>query len=205
MRNLVLASQSPRRKELLEKAGFDFIVASLEISEIPNENLSLAEQIEDLARQKAEALVASPKLPKLNNILIISADTVVIVDGEIIGKPRDRQESRHHLGRLSGRIHQVITGVCVWDLDTQTKVVTHEKADVKFRKLSEQEMSDYVASGEGMDKAGAYGIQGVGGTFIADLQGSFDNVMGLPVALIEKIIKEKNWNVRRNVSRKKSI
>lgn len=195
MHTLVLASQSPRRRELLSKAGFEFEVASVEISEIPKENLSLHEQIEGIASDKAEALVQSPKLPKKQNILVLSADTVVVIDGQILGKPRDLSESESHIRRLSGRTHQVITGVCLWDLGTDKKVVTHETADVTFRKLPDDEIRAYVESRDGMDKAGAYGIQSVGATFITELKGSLENVMGLPVALVERLIKEHGWQV----------
>lgn len=200
MHTLVLASQSPRRRELLQKAGFEFEIASVEISEIPNENLSLEAQIEDLARQKAEALVESSKLPKLPNILILSADTVVVIDDKILGKPRDLSESESHLRRLSGRTHQVITGVCLWDLVGEKKLVTHETADVTFRKLADDEIRSYVDSRDGMDKAGAYGIQSVGATFISHLRGSLENVMGLPVALVERLIRENGWQVGRRKS-----
>lgn len=200
MHTLVLASQSPRRRELLHKAGFEFEVASIEISEIPNENLSLQAQIEDLARQKAEALVESPKLPKKQRILVLSADTVVVIDGQILGKPSDLSESELHIRRLSSRTHQVITGLCLWDLDAGKKLVTHEIAEVTFRKLSDEEIRSYVDSRDGMDKAGAYGIQSVGATFISNLKGSLENVMGLPVALFERLIKENGWQISRRKS-----
>ncbi len=200
MHTLVLASQSPRRRELLHKAGFEFEVASVEISEIPKENLSLQAQIEDIAREKAEALVQSAKLPKAQKILVLSADTVVVVDGQIIGKPRDLSESESHIRRLSGRTHQVITGVCLWDLSSDKKVVTHEIAEVTFRKLPDEEIHSYVDSRDGMDKAGAYGIQSVGKTFISNLKGSLENVMGLPVTLVERLIKENGWEVSRRKS-----
>jgi septum formation protein len=198
MRTLVLASQSPRRKELLESAGFKFIVTSVEISEIPNENLSLERQIEDIALRKAKALVESPKLPKLKDILLLSADTIVVLDGQIIGKPKDLSESEKYLRALSGRTHQVITGLCLWDIQGQgPAVLAHEWSHVTFRKLSEGEIRSYVDSGDGLDKAGAYGIQGVGGTFVSELQGALDNVMGLPVSLVERLLDENGWKIDR--------
>ncbi len=200
MRTLILASQSPRRKELLEKAGFIFSVHSIQISEIPNKNLSLAMQIEDLAKQKAQALVESGKYPKLNNILLLSADTLVILDGQVLGKPKDLNQSREYLENLSGRKHSVITAVCLMDLKTKTEVVAHEEAFVKFHKLSEVQISKYVASGDGMDKAGAYGIQTLEEGFIEKIEGNIDNVMGLPVKLVEKILTENNWHVDRRKS-----
>lgn len=200
MHTLVLASQSPRRRDLLKKAGFEFEVASVEISEIPKENLSLRAQIEDLAQQKAQALVESPKLPKTPNILLLSADTVVVIDDQILNKPRDLSESESHIRLLSGRTHQVITGVCLWDLGADKKVVTHEIAEVTFRKLPDDEIHAYVQSRDGMDKAGAYGIQSMGATFISNLKGSLENVMGLPVALVERLIEENGWKINRRKS-----
>ena len=197
MHTLVLASQSPRRKELLERAGFEFTVASVEISEIPNENLNLHDQIRDLARRKAEALVESPKLTKSPGILLLSSDTVVVLDDEIIGKPRDAGESELYVRRLSGRTHRVITGICLWDLDSGRRALAHEEARVEFRALSDAEVRAYVATGEGLDKAGAYGAQGLGAALIARIDGALDCVMGLPVPLVEKTLNENGWRVAR--------
>ena len=200
MRQLILASQSPRRKELLERAGFLFSVHSIQISEIPNENLSLSAQIEDLALQKALALVESGKYPKSGDILLLSADTLVILDGQVLGKPKDLSQSREFLENLSGRRHSVITGVCFFDLKTNIKKVAHEEAFVKFHKLSEDQISRYVESRDGMDKAGAYGIQTLEKGFIEKIEGNIDNVMGLPVGLVEKLLTENQWNVDRRKS-----
>ena len=200
MRHLILASQSPRRRELLERAGFLFSVHSIQISEIPNKNLSLPRQIEDLAQQKAQALVESGNYPNLQGILLLSADTLVILDGQVLGKPKDLQQSREFLENLSGRRHSVITGICFLDLETKTHVVAHEEAFVKFYKLSTEQVSRYVASGDGMDKAGAYGIQTLEEGFIEKIEGNIDNVMGLPVGLVEKILAENNWHVDRRKS-----
>jgi septum formation protein len=200
MRKLILASQSPRRKELLERAGFLFSVHSIQISEIPNENLSLSEQIEDLARQKALALVDSGNYPKTNGILLLSADTLVILEGQVLGKPKDLVQSREFLKNLSGRRHSVITGLCFLDLETKTLKVAHEESFVKFNELSEDQISRYVASRDGMDKAGAYGIQTLEKGFIEKIEGNIDNVMGLPVGLVEKILAENNWYVDRRKS-----
>lgn len=200
---LVLASQSPRRKELLEKAGFDFSVHSIQISEIPNENMSLAEQIEDLARQKAEALVDAVQDSQstyynslnLKGVLILSADTLVVLGNEVLGKPKDLAESETYLRRLSGCTHQVITGICVWNLDKNLKILDHKVSHVTFRKLREDQIRSYVDSGDGLDKAGAYGIQTLERDFIEKIEGPIDNVIGLPVDLVKEILKKNNWNV----------
>lgn len=200
MHTLILASGSPRRRELLERAGFLFSVHSIQISEIPNKNLSLAEQIKDLARQKAYALVESDKYPKSRNNLVLSGDTLVVLDGEVLGKPKDLGQSREFLERLSGRKHSVITAICLMEPEEKREVVAHEESFVYFRKLTEQQISSYVSSGDGMDKAGAYGIQTLAEGFIDHIEGNVDNVMGLSIGLVEKILKENNWHVDRRKS-----
>lgn len=197
---LILASQSPRRSELLTSAGFSFHVSPSQISEIPDENLNLDDQIRDLALKKAEACLNSGKLVKGLGNLILAADTVVVLDGQILGKPKDRLENAQYLRRLSGRDHQVITGVCLLDVDSNRRALGHSTTLVYFRNLSETEIAAYVNSDEGLDKAGGYGIQGGAGPFVARFEGAYDNVVGLPVALVEKLLKENSWDVDRRKS-----
>ncbi|MES2965225.1 MAG: Maf family protein [Bdellovibrionota bacterium] len=197
MPRLVLASQSPRRRELLSLAGFDFTTTSLQISEIPDENLNLPDQVRGLAVQKADAWWAQAKASERQGILLLTADTVVILDGQILGKPKDQKENRRFLKALSGRFHEVITAVCLVEGSTAKRVVDHDVAKITFRELTDSEIDEYVASGEGLDKAGGYGIQGPAGQFVAKLDGAFDNVMGLPVALVEKLLAENGWNLER--------
>jgi septum formation protein len=151
---LILASQSPRRSELLRAAGFEFGLSPSQISEILNESLNLPDQICDLARRKAEACLNSGKHAKGQGNLILAADTVVVLDGQILGKPESRQENEQHLGRLSGRVHEVITAVCLCDMDTGRVALDHAFSEIEFRVLSSDEITDYAASGEGLDKAG---------------------------------------------------
>jgi MAF protein len=203
MHRLILASQSPRRSELLVRAGFEFSITSLQISEIPDENLNLMEQIRDLAHRKALACLESGKLPKQKGILVLSADTVVVLDGQILGKPEDPQENKRFLRRLSGREHEVITAVCLVEVDCGKPVrfdVDHDQARIWFRSLSEQEIDTYASGGEGLDKAGGYGIQGSAGDFVERLEGQFDTVMGLPIELVERMIKRNGWQVAKNRS-----
>ena len=200
MHTLILASGSPRRKELLERAGFLFSVHSIQISEIPNKNLSLHEQIEDLARQKAFALVQSHNYPKLPKNLILSSDTMVAIGDQVLGKPKDLDQSRQYLEMLSGQRHSVITAICIVSPSEKREVVAHEESFVYFRKLSEEQISSYVASGDGLDKAGAYGIQTLADGFIERIEGNIDNVMGLSIELVEKTLKENNWHVDRRKS-----
>jgi septum formation protein len=193
MKTFVLASQSPRRKELLEKAGYKFYTFSVKISEFLDKNLMLDEAIQQIARQKAEACVEQIKPLNLQNILILSSDTVVVIDGEVLGKPQDQGQAFEYLRRLSGRTHEVKTSVCLLDSQTRKTISEIESSFVTFRNLSDKEIHDYILSGEPMDKAGAYGIQGAGGKFIAELKGNLDNVMGLPVQRVEKILKSNGW------------
>ena len=197
MRKLILASQSPRRSELLERAGFTFTVLSVQISEIPDENLNLNEQIRHLARDKALACLNSGMIAKRQGNLLLSADTVVVLDDHILGKPKDRNENREFLCRLSGQMHRVITGVCLLDVDSGDLVLGHDVASIQFRKLSGPEIETYVASDEGLDKAGGYGIQGAAGKFVEKLEGDFESVMGLPVRLVERLLSENNWQIER--------
>lgn len=197
MHRLVLASQSPRRRELLKRAGFSFTVTSPQISEIPDENLNLGDRIQRLALDKAFACLDSGKISESRDNLVLSADTVVVLDDQILGKPKDQEENRQFLLRLSSREHSVITAVCLVEGETRRCAVGHEVARVWFRALAAAEIDAYVVSGEGLDKAGGYGIQGDSGKFIARLEGAFDNVMGLPIALVERLLCENGWTVER--------
>lgn len=197
MHQLVLASQSPRRRELLERAGFQFLVVSVQISEIPNENLNLEDQIRHLAQDKARAVVESGKLLKGKSYLILASDTVVVLEGRILGKPEAKDVNQLYLRQLSGQKHSVITSVCLWDLDSGRVELEHDSAEVTFRKLSDQEIGAYVDSCDGLDKAGGYGIQGAAGKFVASVEGDNDTIVGLPINLVERMMKENGWNVGR--------
>lgn len=194
---LVLASQSPRRRELLERAGFLFTVSPSQISEILDENLNLAARIEDLAARKARAWIDSRKPSDLHDILILSADTIVALGDQVLGKPMDQKENLSFLRQLSGREHQVITAVCLVNGETGEQVLGHGLSRLTFRHLSDAEMFEYASSGDGLDKAGGYGIQSAAGKFIAQLNGEFDNVMGLPVSVVESMMRSKGWTVDR--------
>jgi septum formation protein len=198
MKQLILASQSPRRRELLQQAGFKFTVSAIQISEIPDENLSLEAQIQQLSLEKAQALVDSGKLSKGHGFLLLSADTVVVLGDRILGKPANKVESAEYLRQLSGRKHRVITAVCLWDLDSGLVKKSYDQTWVTFRKLNDQEIESYAASGEGLDKAGGYGIQGAASSFVANVEGAMDTVVGLPVSLVERLMKENGWTVDRD-------
>ena len=182
---IILASQSPRRRELLERMGIrNFRVVSADIDEREEEQLPPEQLVCRLALRKAEAV--AEKAPK--GAVIIAADTVVSLDGTVLGKPGDKLEAFKMLSTLSGNRHQVYTGLCViWDGDKRTE---YEVTDVTFRELGEKEIEDYIATGEPMDKAGAYGIQGYGALLVERIEGDYYNVMGLPVCRLGTVLLE---------------
>ena len=182
---LVLASSSPRRQELLERAGFEFEVCSSGAEEVPRGGESAEDFACRAAREKALA-VAGLSRP---DSLVLGADTVVLIDGLILGKPSDPEDASRMLRMLSGSTHRVVTGVCLVQAPGEILAVAHETTTVKFRDLEEAEILDYVASGEPMDKAGAYAIQGLASRFVTRIEGCYFNVVGLPVPIVYDLLK----------------
>lgn len=178
--NVILASNSPRRKELLKMLYADFSICPAEIDESKVPELDVSDVAEYLAVKKAKNI-------KNNNSLIIACDTVVILDGEILGKPENSEDAIKMLSSLSGKTHDVITGVCLWYNNKSFSF--SEKTEVEFYPISNEEISAYVMTGEPMDKAGAYGIQGLGGLFVKGIHGDYYNVVGLPIARLKREIK----------------
>ena len=179
---LILASQSPRRRELMGLFGKPFTVRVADVDETLIPGADPAAEVARLSRLKAGAVPRDP------SDVVVAADTVVVCDGRILGKPQSRQEAFSMLSMLSGRAHQVMTGVTVLSsLGCQT--VT-EVTDVVFRPLTEQEIRNYIASGESDDKAGAYGIQGGAALFCSGLQGDYYNVVGLPVCRLGQMLAQ---------------
>ena len=172
---LILASQSPRRRELLGRLGLTFQVRAADIDETMNPALRPFDEVARLSRDKAAAIAAEAP----GDTVVVAADTVVVLENRVLGQPHSEREAVEMLRSLSGRPHQVMTGMTVrrGDRVESDTVVT----DVHFRPLSEQEIEAYVATGEPMDKAGAYGIQGLASIFIDRLAGDYYNVMGLPL------------------------
>ena len=174
-RELVLASSSPSRKMLLEQAGVSFEVVVSGVDETVPASLSPAQTVELLAERKGKAVLPlHPEKP------IIAADSVVSIDGLILGKPKDDQEAKATLRRLSGRTHQIFTGVCL--LANGREEVFHQSTKVTFYPLTEEEIADYVALGESQGRAGAYGIEGIGVVLVQSIEGDYSNIVGLPVA-----------------------
>jgi septum formation protein len=184
---LVLASASPRRKELLELVGAKFEIIAGNIEEIIDESLSLTQKIEKLALQKAEAVAQN----LYGDFVVIGADTIVELDGEILGKPQNIDDAKRMIRNLSGKSHNVITAIALIPTNTKYKVITtHQVTPVKFKELSEKEIENYVSYGESMDKAGAYAVQGFGVLIIEGIYGCYTNVVGLPIPLLNKTLKE---------------
>jgi septum formation protein len=181
---LILASASPRRAEILGALGLEFEVVPSDVPEEPRDGEAPAEFVTRLARAKA-AEVASRRPVGL----VVAADTIVVVDGRSIGKPTDEEDAKFMLRTLSGRWHAVMTGIAVLDAASGSEVTGHEKTLVRFREISAQEIDRYVASGEPMDKAGAYAIQGRAMLFVDEIAGSYHNVVGLPPTLLAKLLK----------------
>ena len=180
---VILASQSPRRRELLALVGIAHEVRPADVDESPLPGEAPVPHAERLARAKADTLARQHP-----DALVVAADTVVVIDGDILGKPRDAAHAREMLARLAGREHTVVTAVAVSRGDRVAAAV--ERVLVRFRPLSAAEIAAYVATGEPMDKAGAYGIQGYGATIVERVEGDFFAVMGLPVATVVRLARE---------------
>ena len=179
----ILASASPRRKELFKNIKANFEVIPSDIEEIVPEGIDVEDVPEILAAQKAADIAA-----RFPDALVIGADTGVFIDGRMLGKPRDREDAKEMLSLLSGRTHKVITG-CSLQLG-EKKISFSEVSKVTFYPLSEQEILDYIASGEPDDKAGSYGIQGKGMLLVQSIKGDYFNIVGLPVAKLSRVIND---------------
>ena len=180
--NVILASQSPRRKELMGLFHIPFIIRVSDADETMDPNAPAAQQVAQVSRRKAEAVSREP------DDVVIAADTIVVCGGEILGKPRDTADASRMLHMLSGRDHQVMTGMTV--LRGDRCLVCTEITDIHFRDLTDREIDAYIRTGEPMDKAGSYGIQGGAALFAERLVGDYYNVMGLPVCRLGQLLRE---------------
>ena len=180
--NVILASASPRRKELLSLFGLPFVIRAADIDETMDPGKPPFQEVARVSAQKARAV------PHGEDDIVIAADTIVVCQGNVLGKPRDPEEAKAMLRLLSGRDHQVMTG-CTVLRGGEARTFT-EVTDLHFRPLTENEIARYVESGEPMDKAGAYGIQGGAALFCERMAGDYYNVMGLPVCRLGMVLKE---------------
>ena len=191
MRRLILASASPRRRELLGQAGFNFEVLPAHINEDSRLDEDPIAYVVRLAREKAEAVYAQVRD---SEVIVIGADTTVTLDGHLLAKPEDANDAGRMLRMLSGRTHRVITGVAI---ASATGVeVAAEVTGVQFLTLTDDEIAAYIATGEPMDKAGAYGIQGYAAKWIPRIEGCYFNVMGLPLALVSTMLDAELRRIR---------
>jgi septum formation protein len=184
MRRLILASASPRRRELLTQAGFTFEVRPAHVNEDPRGDEEPIAYVVRLARDKAQAVFAELNDP---DVAVLGADTTVTLDGHILAKPEDEADAARMLRMLSGRTHRVVTGVAI--ATAERTEVAAEVTGVQFLTLSDKEIAAYVETGEPMDKAGAYGIQGLAAKWIPRVEGCYFNVVGLPLALVTTMLE----------------
>jgi septum formation protein len=194
MSDIILASSSPRRKELMNLLGMKFEIATKEVEEHIDENLKPEENVKELALKKARAVALD-----YENNLIIGCDTVVALENIIMGKPKDRQDAMSTLRYLSGKEHCVYTGVAIICKEKNIENTFYEMTRVKMKALTDEEINDYVDTNEPLDKAGSYGIQGRGAIYIEGIAGDYYNVMGLPLCrLYKELVK---LDIRKNTKR----
>ena len=186
---IILASASPRRAELLKQIGVEFELVPSQIEERPHPDEAPGDYITRIARAKVVAVAR-----ERDSGLVIGADTVVVLDGRLIGKPQNQADAHRLLRLLSGKWHAVLTGVALYDVETRHEVADYEKTLVKFAQLNDTEIDWYVNTGEPMDKAGAYGIQGLGGLFVEEIAGNYYNVVGLPIPLVYRLARRLGYS-----------
>jgi len=186
MKNIILASTSPRRREILKNTGINFSVIAPDYDEnILNKTFSY-ELIESIAENKGESALKVIKEPAI----IISADTVVIYDKLVLGKPKDFDDAFRILSMLNGQTHKVVTAVCIIDNETNKKIIKSETSAVTFNNLSQEDIKNYICEYKPYDKAGAYGIQELPSGFVKGIQGSYDNIVGLPSNIVINMLNE---------------
>ena len=185
MEKLVLASGSPRRAEILGQVGWPHEVCPADVDESIRAGEDAIAYVERLAGEKAGSVAANRTFS-----LVLGADTSVVIEGELLGKPRDDGEARRMLQRLQGVWHEVVTGVALVRAETNRRVVAHERTRVRFASMSEKEIDWYVKTNEPLDKAGGYGVQGRAALFIERIEGDYLNVVGLPVRLVSELARK---------------
>jgi len=190
VKNLILASSSPRRAELLKQIGLNYQIMVCDVDETLLPGMSPPELVEFLAERKAAAVARN-----LHEGIVLGADTVVVWQGQVLGKPLNEEDAFSMLVKLQGSTHDVYTGVALIDVHSGKIMVGHEKTRVFFRNIEEDEIRRYVASGEPLDKAGAYGVQGLAAIYINKLEGCYTNVVGLPLARLSVMLKAIGYNV----------
>lgn len=181
---IILASGSPRRADLLARIGVEFELEPSQVQERPHMDEAPPDYIIRIARAKVVAVAR-----KRESGLVIGADTIVVLDGRLLGKPEDEEDARRMLRQISGKWHAVMTGLALYDAATRREVADYDKTLVRFAQMTEREIDWYVKTGEPMDKAGSYGIQGLGGLFVDEIAGNYYNVVGLPLPLLYRLAR----------------
>jgi len=189
---LILASASPRRAEVLRNAGFVFEVRPADVDETRLPHESADNYVRRVAQAKAHA-VAEPARAAGERAIVIAADTTVVAEGQILAKPEDAADARRMLGLFNGKTHEVLTALCVVNIPAAKEALDVEKTRVEFLKMSDQEIEDYIQTGEPFDKAGAYGIQGIAGRFATRIEGCYFNVLGLPLSRLWTTLQALGW------------
>ncbi|MGL5316279.1 MAG: Maf family protein [Peptostreptococcaceae bacterium] len=187
--DIILASASPRRKEILENTKLKFRIIKSEVEEVIVEGESPQQVVMRLSFEKCMDVAS-----KHESSLVIGADTIVVLDGMILGKPKDEDEAYEMLRKLSNNVHQVITGISLINLEGNKKIIDYVVSNVKFKDLSEEDIKDYIQTNESLDKAGAYGIQGYGALLVDEIQGDYFNIVGLPISRVSDLLK-KNFSI----------
>jgi septum formation protein len=195
IRTIILASGSPRRREILEKTGLKFKVDKSNYKEKLNPGLKPHDLARFLSSEKARHVAY-----RYRNALVIAADTIVVLKGRLFGKPRNKEQAREMLKILSGKAHSVITGFTIIDTATKKELTTSVESKVFFKRLSVNEIEAYIRSGEPLDKAGAYAVQGLGAVLIKRIEGDFFNVMGLPSHALTRSLKKFGIKVLNHLS-----
>jgi len=185
MKTIILASQSPRRKDLLKQIGLEFEIDPSNYEEDMSLKMEPRKLAEFLSLGKAKDVAQRHK-----DSIIISADTIVAIDGEVFGKPKTPERAKYMLQKLSGKVHSVITGFTIIDAETQKQILKSVETKVYFKDLSEQEMDAYIASGEPLDKGGGYAIQGMAALFVEKIEGDYFNIVGLPILALTTELKK---------------
>jgi len=181
---IILASASPRRAEILRTAGWPFATFPVDIDELRGPAEDAVSYVERLAREKSEAAAA-----RCDASIIVAADTTVTIDQHILEKPTGEKDAVRMLQLLNNRWHKVLTGIALYDRERSQTIIAHETTEVKFAAISDEEIQWYVASGEPMDKAGGYAIQGLGARLIEEIRGDYFNVVGLPLRLLYELVQ----------------
>jgi septum formation protein len=190
MKQIILASTSPRRKQLLEILGLDFTVVPSEVEEILDPQLNPRQQVEALSKQKAEAVAQ-----KYSDAIIIGADTMVALGNEVLGKPKDPQDARRMLKLLRGKMHTIVTGFTLIDVKAQRTIVKSVETKVWFRKIEPAEIHAYIEKEKPFDRAGSYSIQDMGSLFVDKIEGDYYGAVGLPLYTLAKELKKLDVSV----------